>query len=659
MAVLATGAEPTRVVQWNVTPGMVAFMYASMVVALGIFGYTLALEVRRWRRGRPTPRWNDLGRRLRFALVNGAGAALMYGLIVLFLATVVVFADHDLGIRVMRGWFYLIFQSLIVDLFGLAALAGITFTLIRRLANHARGRRPARVADLAFLTGILILILSGFTLEGLRIEATHDPWAAWSPGGLAVGAILAALLPASALAPLHAGLWVAHVGLWHTLLALVLLTTVRHASTVGANLLLSNPAPASPLPALDFEAEEVPMGIRHVGDMTWKQLLDLSTCTECGRCTDACPAFRAGKPLSPRDVIVGLRDHVRAHPHPEPEAPPLAGSVIGAETLWSCTSCRACEEACPVGIEHVGLILQLRQNLAMEQGSVPAGVSDMVQSLEDRQHPFRGAAFDRSSWYQGLPVRELGDGDAGELEVVYWVGCAVVSNPRVQDVARATARAMLAAGVRFAVLGPREVCTGDPARRTGNEFHYDQLARQNIALLEGAGVRRLVTHCPHCLQTLLNDYRQLGLALEVVHHTEFLGQLVASGRLRPERGLDEDVTYHDPCYLGRHNRVFGAPRDLLDRIGARRLEMAESGTTSMCCGAGGGHAFFQDPSGEKVNRIRARQALDTGAATICTACPFCLPMLEDGVAGQGEARVRDIAELLVESLEPGQGGPGA
>jgi Fe-S oxidoreductase/nitrate reductase gamma subunit len=644
-----------------------------MVVAIGVFSYGFWREIAVWRLGRATVRWDHPGKRLRNVLKHGVlqakllrrrvrgfmHLAMAYGFLVLFLATVVVFIHHDLGIHIMSGAFYLYFQSLTVDAFGILAIVGTSFYVVRAVARRRAATSTTSRWDIGFLTAILVLLLTGFALEGLRIAATSDPWAAWSPGGFAVSALALAVLPAAGLRSAHAFLWVFHVALWHSLFALVPYTRVRHAAIAPFNLFFANPAPASPLPVTDFNAEEVPLGIRKPRDLSWKQLMDLSTCTECARCTDVCPAWAAGKPLSPKQVIVDLRDHVRSNRSAllrgdAVDDPPLAGGVIKEETLWACTTCRACEEVCPVGIEHVGLILGLRQNLAMEQGAVPSGVSDALQSLEDRQHPFRGATADRRTWYAGLDVKELAPGErADDLEVLYWVGCAVVSNPRVQDIARAFAQTMIAAGVRFAVLGPRESCSGDPARRTGNEFHYDQLANGNIELLRSAGVKRVVTHCPHCLQTLGVDYRQLGLELEIVHHSSYLEELIASGRLKPSKPLGTDVTFHDPCYLGRHNRVFEAPRDVLDRVGARRLEMAASGPQSMCCGAGGGHAFYQDKSGGKVNKIRAAQALATGAKTICTACPFCLPMLEEGVAGEGEAEVRDLAELVLRSLDLG------
>jgi len=337
------------------------------------------------------------------------------------------------------------------------------------------------------------------------------------------------------------------------------------------------------------------------------------------------------------------------------EAGPLAGGVIKPETLWACTTCRACEEACPVAIEHVPLIVGLRQNLAMEHAFVPPRVAEMVASLEAVEHPFRGASSGRTDWLEGLPVPQLASlADADDLDVVYWVGCAAAFDERAQQIARALARVLLHAGVRFAVLGAQERCNGDPARRTGNEFHYDMLARANVETLDRAGVTRIVTHCPHCLQQLRHEYGQFGGRYEVVHSSELVGSLIEQGRVRLAPGERERVTYHDPCYLGRYNRVFDAPRRVLDVLPVERVEMRRSGSDSFCCGAGGGHAFYSDEEGERINGIRAREAAETGATTVVTSCPFCLTMLADGarqVAAEGQSlRARDFVELVADAL---------
>lgn len=604
-------------------------------------------------------------------------ALIFFGFLVLFAATIVVAIDFDLGIPIMRGAFYLYFQSLIVDLFGGVMLVGLAISAYRRYLQQLPRLERGKWADAGILIAFILILLTGFMIQGLRIVATADPWALWSPIGYAFGLVLAVIFPTeAALRAAHAGLWLFHVALWHGLLALSPYGKLLHVVTSPLNVFFGNLGPArGVVPLTDFEKEPASLGVKSVFDLSWKQLLDLDACTECGRCQDACPAFAEGKPLSPKRVILDLRDYVTsqeanlliakaARDRGDTERfdeivggmTVLAGGVIKPETLWACTTCRACEQVCPVAIEHVPLILQLRQNLAMDQAIVPDGVAELVQSLDARQHPFRGASIDRTEWYQDLAVTELATvEDPSQVEVLYWVGCAGATDARAQKVARAMVKIMTRAGVRFAVLGPEEQCCGDPARRTGNEFHYDLFARANVETLQRYRVSRIVVHCPHCLQTLRHDYRQLGGDFEVVHHSAFVRELLDTKRLILTAPSKEVVTYHDPCYLGRYNRTFDEPRAVLERLGLKRVEMARTGENSFCCGAGGGHAFFEDETGGRVNQNRAREAVATGATTLATGCPFCLVMLEDGVKEVGNPerpmRVRDFVELVAEALE--------
>jgi nitrate reductase gamma subunit/ferredoxin len=363
---LAATGEATRTVQWNVSPGMVDFLYGSMGMALAVFVYGFWRRADVWRVGRPEVRWDHPGRRLRAVLTQGgaqarllrrflpglAHAFMFYGFLVLFAATAVVFIDHSLQVPIMRGYFYLYFQSLAVDIFGVLATLGVGYYLVRLLIRRARGTAVAGTGDLLFLTVILVILVTGFCLQGMRIAATHDPWASWAPAGLAVGFLLSTAIGEAGLVPAHAAIWIFHVALWHTLLALVPFTRVRHAVLAPFGIFFASPQRSGLVPVLDFAAADVALGIRTPRDMTWKQLFDLDTCTECGRCTDVCPAFRAGKPLSPRKVVMDLRDHVQTNRASllrarragiEAEASePLAGGVIPAETLWACTTCRAC-----------------------------------------------------------------------------------------------------------------------------------------------------------------------------------------------------------------------------------------------------------------------------------------------------------------------------
>jgi len=663
-AVLAAAA--TREVQWNVTTAMVVVMYASLGAALGVFAYGVWRLARVWRLGRRAIVWDDLGTRSRRMLAAIAQATVLrkrvpgvmhalvfYGFWVLFAATVVVFVHHSLGVRIMQGAFYLVFQSLVVDLFGALVLVGLGIAFYRRYVVRPPQLEHGKQADLVLLGSLLLIVLTGFALEGMRIAATNDEWANWSPVGALVSRGIGQVASDATVEDLYPWLWVGHLLLWHALLATLPFTKFVHVFTSPLNVFFSNPRlPVGVVVPTDFEAEDVRLGINAPADMRWTQLFMLDACTECGRCEAVCPAWAAGKPLSPKRVILDLRDAVRAD---GAEAGPLAGGVIKPETLWACTTCRACEEACPVAIEHVPLIVGLRQNLAMEHAFVPPRVAEMVASLEAVEHPFRGASSGRTDWLEGLPVPQLASlADADDLDVVYWVGCAAAFDERAQQIARALARVLLHAGVRFAVLGAQERCNGDPARRTGNEFHYDMLARANVETLDRAGVTRIVTHCPHCLQQLRHEYGQFGGRYEVVHSSELVGSLIEQGRVRLAPGERERVTYHDPCYLGRYNRVFDAPRRVLDVLPVERVEMRRSGSDSFCCGAGGGHAFYSDEEGERINGIRAREAAETGATTVVTSCPFCLTMLADGarqVAAEGQSlRARDFVELVADAL---------
>ena len=659
-------AAATRQVQWNVTTGMLVVLYASMAVALAIAAYGVWRLVRVWRLGKPAPVWDHLGTRFRRMLAAIAQATVLrkrasgiahalvfYGFWVLFAATVVVFLDHDFGLPVMEGAFYLVFQSLVVDLFGAFVLVGLVVALYRRYVVRPPQLEHGKRADAFLLVSLLAIVVTGFVLEGIRIAATDDERAAWSPVGALFGAVSGSIAGDATLEDVYPWIWVTHLLLWHVLLAAFPFTKFVHVFTGPLNVFFSNPLPAKGVVTpTDFTAEDVRLGISSPADLRWTQLFMLDACTECGRCEAECPAHAAGKPLSPKRVVLDLRDAIRTDGG---EAGPLAGGVIRPEALWACTTCRACEEACPVAIEHVPLILGLRQNLAMEHASVPAQVADLVASLEAAEHPYRGAASTRTTWLDGLDVPQVASlADTSGLDVVYWVGCAAAFDERAQRIARALARVLRHAGVRFAVLGPQERCTGDPARRTGNEFHYDMLARANVETLAGAGVTRIVTHCPHCLQQLRHEYEAFGGRYEVVHSSELVSELIDDARVRLAPGERARVTYHDPCYLGRYNRVFEAPRRVLDVLQVDRVEMPRSGAGSFCCGAGGGHAFYTDEEGEPINALRAREATGTGATTVVTGCPFCLTMLADGARrvadGGDQLQVRDFVELVADAL---------
>ncbi len=465
-----------------------------------------------------------------------------------------------------------------------------------------------------------------------------------------------------------------------------------HIATAIPNILLRKVAPRGQLPAMDLEAEDAIFGVRTVADLSWKDLLDGFTCTECGRCQQACPAYATGKPLDPKSLIMNIRHEAVAAEagvplipnspsvretfglddrlRPEAAARPLVDVAIPYDAVWDCLTCGACVEACPVTIEHVDKIVGLRRNLVLEDSRFPKELTAAFRGMESVGNPWGQPPSARMDWTKGLPfkVRTVAEvksaGQLDGLEVLYWVGCAAAFDDRNKRVARAVATCLDAAGISYAVLGQEENCTGDPARRMGNEYVFQMLAGQNIETLNryGIGERTIVTACPHCFNTIGNEYGQLGGNFAIRHHSEYLADLLKGGRL--VLGADglpgRSITYHDSCYLARYNGITGAPRDVLGAIpGVKLREMENSGRQTFCCGAGGGRMWMEETRGTRVNAARTLQVLDTGAATVATACPFCMVMLRDGLtdAGRGQdtadpVMAQDIAEVLAAALAP-------
>jgi Fe-S oxidoreductase len=418
-----------------------------------------------------------------------------------------------------------------------------------------------------------------------------------------------------------------------------------HIFIAAVNVWFGKTGPGGRLEPLDFEADDadIRFGSGKAADLTFKEVLDTFSCTECGRCQDACPAFATGKVLSPKLVIMGLRDQVLAQ-----EDSALVPDAVPEQSVWDCVTCGACVEVCPVSIEHVDQIVDLRRHLVMVESSFPTEAEPMLRDIERASNPWGRAQSERAEWAAELGVRVLEPGDPAP-EYLYWVGCASSFDERARRTAQSTARLLKAAGIDFAILGPREACTGDPARRIGNEYLFQAFAEQNVAVLNEAGVTRVVANCPHCFNTLANEYPDFGGRYQVIHHSELLAQLVRDGRLAPTQGGHE-VTYHDSCYLARHNDVVEGPRELVAAVG-RPVEMARAGKNTFCCGAGGAHMWMEERGGS-INVERVREAADTGADTLAVACPFCTVMLDDGVQGAGEKmRVVDVATLLAEQID--------
>jgi Fe-S oxidoreductase len=457
-------------------------------------------------------------------------------------------------------------------------------------------------------------------------------------------------------------------------LVILPVTKLRHMIASPANLFLSaHPRPKGAMRAMPnlLEADDIDsIGASLASDLTWKQIFDTDACTICGRCTSVCPANITGKPLDPREMViksgevaasmVGLGGPVSSNALLEG-----AGTLferIGSDEVFACTTCRACDEICPVGIEIVDRILDMRRYLTLMESEFPSELGKAFVAMENQSNPWGMSQQARAAWTEELDfeIPTLGGDGKTSAEYLWFVGCAGSYDDRNTAVSVALARLLHRAGIDFAILGMREVCTGDPARRSGNELVFQQLALQNIATFEEMGVKKVITQCAHCFNTIANEYPQLGGNYEVVHHSQLLAELLNQGRIdQPIRddGRPKKIAYHDACYLGRHNDVYLAPRQVVGATGAELIEMPRHGTRALCCGAGGARFWMEEKIGKKVNIERAEEALATEADEIAVACPFCFVMLDDGVKelGRDDVRVRDIAMILADGLPPGEG----
>jgi Fe-S oxidoreductase len=550
-----------------------------------------------------------------------------------------------------------------VDVFALLVLLGVIgAVIIRKVQRPARFEGShLREADLilALIAGIVATLV---LWHSARIALGLHEWPeGWSPVSNALSGMFGDGNAAEVLERVF--VW-AHILIIFSFLAYLPHSKHLHIATAAFNVFFTRTRARGRLEPLRFDVpeEEMRFGAGTVPDLTWKQTLDTFSCTECGRCQDVCPAWTTGKELSPKLLIMALRDQVfeegpkllRGEEGFEPS--PLVPNAVTDNVVWDCVTCGACVRECPVSIEHVDHIIDLRRHLVMMESSFPAESEQMLRDVERASNPWGKPQTERADWAEELGVRVLEPGDPAP-EVLYWVGCAASFDERARTAAESTAKVLQAAGVDFAILGPRESCTGDPARRMGNEYVFQAHAEQNVGTLNEAGVTKIVASCPHCFNTLGNEYPDFGGNYEVVHHTELLADLMRDGKLEPASN-GQTITYHDSCYLARHNDVRADPRAIVEAVGTP-IEMERREERTFCCGAGGAHMWMEERGGA-INEERVREAAETGAETLAVACPFCTVMLDDGVRSRGdEMRVVDVSTLLAESLEAGGTPPAA
>jgi len=666
---------PVSDIYWHISG--YAIFWILFAIAFGLFAQRVYFLFRLLRLGRREERSQSLGRRIKTMLVEvfpqwcnlktvtrqdlaGIGHSLLFWGFGLFLISYIIFIGLGGGFglsSVLAGSTFEIVYFSILDIAGLFVSAAIVWAAIRRYIIRPERLEASFEAGIILLLVITLMVLH-FCIEGFGYAA-YNISASYPPIGAAFANFLISTdVSESTLVAVYKGLWWLHYAIILGFLVYIPRSKHLHILASPFNVLFKSLAPKGALNLIDPEKAET-IGASKIQDFTWKQLLDLYACAVCGRCHASCPATLSGKPLSPREVILNLKDHLlEVGPQllkgETPSANPgtaMIEDVLTEEVIWNCTTCYACQEVCPVGVEHTVKLIDMRRNL-VEHGRVSPSVAKALESVRLLGNPWEQPQSARLDWAEGRKVNLIQDRE--EVDVLYWVGCAGAYDPRSRDISLAVVSLLERAGVNYALLGTEERCCGDPARRMGEEGLFQMLARSNIDVLKKYRFNRILTHCPHCYNMLKNEYPQLGVQFEVVHHSQFLLELIHSGKIKLQEGQELRLTFHDPCYLGRYNGIYDPPRQVLQAISkATMIEMRLNKTKAMCCGAGGGQIWIQSEKGRRIEDMRFEQVQEVDAQIVATACPYCTIML-DAVAQikepTGKIKVMDIAELVVRAL---------
>ncbi len=656
---------PTREIYWNIIGHNLLYLF--FAIAMVIFVYGFYRRYRLWRLGKPENRFDQPLKRIFNVLKDGIAqvsimrekfpglmhVAIFGGFVILFIGTLLVFAQADFSIQILFGRFYLWF-SLVLDLFGGLFILGILVALIRRYII-----RPDRLNiildDAIILPLLLIIAITGFLIEGARLAATKPAWAEWSP----IGYFLSGLFSEKGAASIHVILWWFHLLLSMGFIAYIPFSKLFHIFISPANIFFKSFKPRGQLTSIDIENSET-FGASTISDLTWKQLFDLDACTQCGRCQDQCPAYQSQKPLSPKKLILDMQANMtiqgnqflknKKKVEDKPEL--IVGSAVTEDEIWACTTCMACQEHCPVAIEHVQKIVDLRRSQVLMESRFPQELNLAFKGLETNSNPWNMGSTMRADWMEGLNVPTAAD--KPEVDYLWFVGCAGAFDDKAKAVSKAFAQILNKAGVSYAILGTDEQCCGDPARRSGNEYVFQMLVEGNLESFKSCQFKKIVTACPHCYNVIKNEYPQFGGEFEVVHHTELIAELIKSGRLQIQNKIQAVSAFHDSCYLGRYQDIYDAPREIMKSMANGHFkELRRNRDKSFCCGGGGARMFMEENIGSRINHLRIQEVAEAGVHTLGVACPFCLGMLQDAVNEKelGDSiQVKDLAQLVVEQI---------
>ena len=659
-----TPSVPFRDTFWNVPLWAQIFLYVGGAVAVAIFAYGVWQRVRLWRAGGPENRFDRIPDRVKLVAKHALGqarvlsqaypgvmhATVFWGFLALFMGTVLATIDYDItlplfGVKLLKGTFYLFYET-VLDLFGLFFVIGLGMAVYRRFVV-----RPARIDPEARFANVLLLLflinVTGFVLEACRLAVVRPEWARWSPVGWALGqAMVAAGMSDAALRTTHFAVWLSHAVISLGFVAIVPYSYFSHLVTTPLNIFFSKLTPRGAIRPIENIEEAESLGISKLEEFSWKRRLDFDACLECGRCQAVCPAYLAGSALSPKRVIVKLKGHLHG------VLPgPIHGTLIQPEELWACTTCMACVEECPAFIDIVDTIIDLRRYLALSEGALPSTAPQSLQNIQRAGNTWGLPPTERLAWAEGLDVPLMEPGK--EVEYLYWVGCSASYDKRNQSIARSVVKILKAAGVSFGVM-QEERCHAEVGRRLGEEYLYQTVQQENVEATNQYRFKKVITHCPHCFNTIKNEFSQFGGTYEVVHHSVVINELIASGRITPTKRTDATVVFHDSCYLGRYNGIMEAPRAAAKSVpGLRVIDPPSARERGLCCGGGGGHMWMEIPAEKRVNIIRTEELLAQKPDVIGTACPFCLAMVDLGrkvKEAEATVQVKDISELVAESL---------